>query len=103
MDDDARQSLMVMIATCVDAMQDMANYTEEKLGNPLPYNDKQCIAHFSKHFADGIGAKRSRFEDLSIQLKHTSAQRNTKMSAIACALAIPRLLPCVLLSRMLRA
>jgi hypothetical protein len=34
MDDDARQSLMALIATCVDAMQDMANYTKEKLGNP---------------------------------------------------------------------
>jgi hypothetical protein len=69
-DDDARQSLMAMIAACVDAMQDMADYTEEKLGNTLPYNDEQHITCFSKHFADGIGAKRSRFEDLSIQLKH---------------------------------
>jgi hypothetical protein len=39
---------MVMIPACLDAMQDMANYTEIKLGNPLPYNDKQCIAFFSK-------------------------------------------------------
>jgi hypothetical protein len=57
MDVDARQSLMAMIAACVDAMQDMADYTDEKLGNPLPYNDKQRIARFFKFFADGIGAE----------------------------------------------
>jgi hypothetical protein len=58
-DIDARQSLMAMVAASVDTIQDMANYTEEKLGNPLPYNDKQHIACFSKFFADGIGAKQS--------------------------------------------
>jgi hypothetical protein len=57
MDVDARQSLMAMIAACVDAMQDMADYTEEKLGNPLPYNDEQHITRFFKFFADGIGAE----------------------------------------------
>jgi len=76
-DEDERQSLMAMVATCLDAMQDMADYTEMKLGNPLPYNDEQRIARFSKSFADGVGAARSRFEDLSIQLKHIDEHEHT--------------------------
>jgi hypothetical protein len=43
----------------------------------LPYNDKQHIACFSKFFADGIGAKQSWFEDLSIQLKHIDEHERT--------------------------
>lgn len=76
-DAEERRSVKAMVASCLDAMQDMADYTETKLGNPLPYNDSQRYMRFGKAFADGVGAERSRLEDLSLQLKHIEEHERT--------------------------
>lgn len=72
-----RLSAKAMIADIIDAMQGFADYTEEKLRNPMPYNDSQRLERFAKQFAKSVGAEKSRFEDVSLQVKNLTQHERT--------------------------
>jgi hypothetical protein len=60
-------------------MQDFHDYMETKLGKPLPANDNQCLECFAIPFREAIGAKWSRFKDVSLQAKsHTEKEQTAK-------------------------
>ena len=58
-------------------MQDFHDYTEMKLGKPLLANDNEQLEHFVIPFREAIGAKRSRFEDVSLQAKYLTKKEWT--------------------------
>ena len=69
-DKDERWLIKEMLASALDSMQDFHDCTEMKLGKPLLTNDNEQLEHFVIPFRKAIGAKRSRFEDVSLQAKY---------------------------------
>ena len=65
-----RESIVGTIAVILDAMQDAHDAIRmQKLNMPRPSNDRWREDRFAVPFRDAIGADRSRYEDLTIQVK----------------------------------
>lgn len=77
-DPQKRESIVGTIALILDAMQDAHDAVKvQKLNMPRPSNDKWREERFAVPFRNAIGAERSRFEDLTIQVKCISQHERT--------------------------
>ena len=77
-DQEKKDAIVGTIAGVLDAMQDSHDQVRvQKLGKPRPCNDPWREDKFAAKFRNAIGAERSRFEDLTIQVKCISQHERT--------------------------